>query len=680
MPLPFNAYTRTPPQKRVQNLGPPPSARRPGPAYLSNDAYVAPIAEESPEASPRFAPPRSGAQTPQSERLRPQQYQRTPKQGSSKQGTPKLGTPKQQRTDTRERHGRDAAYAGVGLGLAGAGFEIPKHMPRPDPVDSPQQPVLISGRSTDQKVSPAQAESHASPADAAEQAGTFRFPFQSPTLSLSDSEYEEGHDASERPQMSPSQSQSRSPLLEPVAAPVEPMPDTDFEQKLGAIHGMSEKVPAIRRPPRLDLDTVRDAEARGSLTSLPELIRRATKLAANLDRGKTASRLGMLDMFKAGEKDPADAKSINGSMSDILAAFPAPGVTPTRRSMMGRQSYFDIDGQHEPVKQRRRCCGMPMWVFAIVCIVIILLVAAAVLVPVFLILIPNENHSKQNSGSGAALTDCKASLPCSNGGYSLISNDHCGCICTNGFTGAQCSSASDPECTTSDVDGGSTTFKNATLGNSIDRLLTGAESNFSIPLNSTSLLALFSTSDLSCTSENALITFDSKSQKLKRFWIVSDDDDEQPAPEPVHSTSPAPTPRAELVAAAKELNYPRSVGSSAGIVFQASSTTSAGAATGTDGAVPTPTPSATLAPASQADLDFARIVVLFVLEQTDDLSAAINAQQQLQNHFVASNATSQIDFSYPTLNVTADFGYFRLDFGNGTTLGGDGDGSGSLTR
>ena len=43
---------------------------------------------------------------------------------------------------------------------------------------------------------------------------------------------------------------------------------------------------AIRRPPRLDMDAVRDAEARGSLTSLPDLIRRATRLASMIDKGK----------------------------------------------------------------------------------------------------------------------------------------------------------------------------------------------------------------------------------------------------------------------------------------------------------------------------------------------------------------------------------------------------------
>lgn len=53
---------------------------------------------------------------------------------------------------------------------------------------------------------------------------------------------------------------------------------------------MSDKRPGARKPARLDMDAVRVAEGRGSLSSLSDLIRRATKLASNLDRGKTASR------------------------------------------------------------------------------------------------------------------------------------------------------------------------------------------------------------------------------------------------------------------------------------------------------------------------------------------------------------------------------------------------------
>lgn len=64
------------------------------------------------------------------------------------------------------------------------------------------------------------------------------------------------------------------------------------------------RLSAIRRPPRLDIDAVRDAEARGSLTSLPDLIRRATRLAAMMDRGKRpGSRLNDLTDFPMDEKD-----------------------------------------------------------------------------------------------------------------------------------------------------------------------------------------------------------------------------------------------------------------------------------------------------------------------------------------------------------------------------------------
>jgi hypothetical protein len=71
------------------------------------------------------------------------------------------------------------------------------------------------------------------------------------------------------------------------------------KDSLGATPAMSDIIPTTRRPPRLNLDAVKEAEARGSLTSLPDLIKRATRLASNLDRGKTASRVGMLDLFRA---------------------------------------------------------------------------------------------------------------------------------------------------------------------------------------------------------------------------------------------------------------------------------------------------------------------------------------------------------------------------------------------
>lgn len=65
---------------------------------------------------------------------------------------------------------------------------------------------------------------------------------------------------------------------------------------------------SLKRPPKLNMDGTRETDTRGSLTSLPDLIRRATRLASNLDRGKTASRLGMIEMFNGtdlSEKDRA---------------------------------------------------------------------------------------------------------------------------------------------------------------------------------------------------------------------------------------------------------------------------------------------------------------------------------------------------------------------------------------
>jgi hypothetical protein len=63
------------------------------------------------------------------------------------------------------------------------------------------------------------------------------------------------------------------------------------------------RLSAIRRPPQLDIDAVKKAQARGSLTSLPDLIRRATRLAASLEKGRRpASRLDDLSDFPDSER------------------------------------------------------------------------------------------------------------------------------------------------------------------------------------------------------------------------------------------------------------------------------------------------------------------------------------------------------------------------------------------
>ena len=80
------------------------------------------------------------------------------------------------------------------------------------------------------------------------------------------------------------------------------------------------RLSAIRRPPRLDLNVVRDAEARGSLTSLPDLIKRATKLAAMIDKGKRpGSRLNNLNDFS--DIDLVREKEEGGKSRSLLFRF-----------------------------------------------------------------------------------------------------------------------------------------------------------------------------------------------------------------------------------------------------------------------------------------------------------------------------------------------------------------------
>ena len=631
MPLPQMPVPAVAPQRKSQTFGPPPSARRPGPTYLTRDSFVTPIAEESPEASPRSAAFPGGAVSNHSSRLGVQVPSRSPflvEKGES---------------DVQHISTRDDATR------------------------------LIQQAGRDQKSKPELIITSPPTGPAAQQASGFRFPFASPTRSRSSSEYEL---EVEKPPLISYGSRSRSPLLSPDNGLPSPFSEKHFEAR----PSMSDRIPSSQRPPRLDLDMVRESAVRGSLTSLPDLIRRATRLAANLDRGKTASRLGMLDMFSSSEKlnrDKTDARSASGSMSDMLSAFPAPGTTPTLDRMV---SDFTSANGNDASKQRksgRRCCGMSLWVFLVICLMLLLLIAAAVLVPVFLIVIPNQHQAQHDAASQAALGDCSSSLPCSNGGVSLISSNVCSCICVNGFTGAQCTTGEDPGCITSDITAGSKSISNATLGVSIPRLLSGSQSNFSIPLNSTSLLSLFSANSLSCTSENALVTFNSQSSKSKRFYIVAE---EESLSGTVESHAPAPTARAKMIERMKERRGSQTVATSAGIVFQQSSTTAAGASQ-TVVSMPSSTPSATTnaqSSQSQDTLDFARVAVLYVLEQTSNLDAAIKAQQSMQDLFLQSNMSSTLALNFGGLNITADFDSFALNFGNGTRIGGDGNGQGGL--
>ena len=437
--------------------------------------------------------------------------------------------------------------------------------------------------------------------------------------------------------------------------------------------GFSDKRGVVKRPPKLDIDAVRDMEARGSTTSLTELIRRATRLAGNLDRGKTASRLGMLDMLGEDEKLGGRPRARREStMSDMISAFPAPaaGGTPRRDTMWPEKGdYGQNDGTNGGRdSRRRRCCGMSMPVFIAVFVIVIVLIAAAVLIPVFLVLVP-----KQHSNSGPNLQQCATSYPCDNEGTSIVSNDACNCVCSNGFTGAHCDIAPSSDCTSRSVVDASRTYRNATMGTDLVPVFEDAGPQFNIVLNGSTILSLFASGDLSCSSENTIIDFNSTSASEKRFVIVPGLGAANINPNPLPVPTATFTTTRNLV--------PRQTASTDGIVFATSSGAPQPTAASTTTVLSGSTPSTTSPPASASSstgigtdttpkqLEFAQLVVLYALQQSGTISIAANAKQQLLASLLSGNTTEKVQVGFGSFVMVADFKDFSIKQGD-VTVGG----------
>ncbi|KAI4157394.1 MAG: hypothetical protein L6R39_000676 [Caloplaca ligustica] len=464
-----------------------------------------------------------------------------------------------------------------------------------------------------------------------------------------------------------------------------------------------------KRPTRLNLAGPQQWEPRGSATSLPELIRRATRLASNLDRGRTASRIGMLEML---EKEKSKHPSRSGSISDILAAFPSPSLhtpqaqsprfpSPLARSGLHRGFTATPDqSEYSKNPRGRRCCGLPVWAFFLLCIILLLLIAAAVIIPITLIVLPRQN-SHPAAGSLAA---CQKSFPCANHGISVLQAGSCRCVCVSGFTGASCNVAADSGCTTSSIDSNdksNTVYRNATMGTSIPRLFNLANSTYSIPLDPSILLSLFSSQNLTCTAENALVTFNGKPQRKRDFPPSS-------SRKPRHLrldeilTNRRPTRASPLDARAiaNRASPVQAAVTSNGIVFAApsvaadippkSSSTSPSSAVSSAPSESASNPSSTTTnnnpkiesepfsrPLTANVLDFARTAVLLILQERD-LVTAVSAQESMQAAFSPAVAPDAGNFNASVRDLGAgikiNWGQLSVDFGNGTSFGGEGKG------
>lgn len=266
------------PRKSV-TLGPPPSARRGASSFYSHLSYVSPIPEESPRsrshasyASSAAMPDSWGTPSPMSSPRDPEEYldhviieERTP---SPSEGMSVRSVPDDDGDESRlvrsasiGRRGRANLVTTGSRNLDAEGFSS-------RPGASPIQRNPFADGTVLLEPSP---ESSSGTVPSARSAGT-----PPAGRALTADEILSAYDA---------------------ASAVDPRASRRMSSVANAQtpRGFS-RLSALRRPPRLNMDAVREAEQRGSLTSLPDLIRRATRLAASLDRGnRPASRFDMDD-------------------------------------------------------------------------------------------------------------------------------------------------------------------------------------------------------------------------------------------------------------------------------------------------------------------------------------------------------------------------------------------------
>lgn len=617
--------------RKPSHLGPPPSTRRSGPTFYSTGSYVSPIPEESPEPSPR------AVQSFASSKVIPSSWGSAPRQSEivgmyeDMPENPSYNRP----PSPQDEEVTLVRQASLGRRAKPSLCTLSKPQGDSNNSETGNSPV----KSPIQSTRPTQIASRAP------------VPANTNTAALKPSGLRKEVEIPRHPLHQRSYSSSSDSSIDDLEKPPIPVSVLDHpslkELEMEDLNSMNQRKLDARRPARLNLDAVREAEARGSLTSLPDLIRRAAGVANNLDRGKTASRLGIFDMLNAnGDKR---TRRHSGSISDILASFPPPGIATPDGS---RNTVWPVGGRANPSvtfppeyneigqeKQPRRCCGIRRSVFILVILLLIIIIAAAVLIPVFLIVLPRQQEAisaAQSTDLSIDADSCEAIQPCKNGGISIGSKDSCGCVCVGGFRGSDCSIPGDSSCTTLDISDASNDYSNVTIGSALPRLFKSAEPDFNIPLDASKIVELFSAEDVSCTSENAIVTFNGANRK-RDASLHSFNRHLRKHPGHKHPT---------IIVRKEELED-------------------------IEDTIPTPTGSPTASPTnptlSPETLDFARIAVLYMFEQTGDFIDAVAAQERIQKFLNGAekkdnNEDSMVEYLAEPQGISVDELEFELNF------------------
>ncbi|KAM3520833.1 hypothetical protein MY4038_009271 [Beauveria bassiana] len=441
--------------------------------------------------------------------------------------------------------------------------------------------------------------------------------------------------------------------------------------------GNNTRSSAMKRGLRIDMDAVREAESRGSLTSLPDLIRRATKLAAMIDKGKRPTSrmdnlsdlLGEKQSSSDGRGDTRGGRPASG-LSDMLAAFPPPVSTPQFNNGPNRSSWLGQGGwplrsgpksgtekAKKSVKSKRRCCGLPLWAVIVATILLLCVIVAAIVVPLELFVFNKSGSANDNTG----IDKCRKDLTCLNGGTNVISSGTCSCICSGGFTGPNCATAASVGCTTTDIVSidRTSTIKNVTLGQSIPRLIAEANSTFSVPLSGTSILAKINANGLSCIAQNSLVTFNGRSTQA--------------------SSKTQAIPKTRRASRQAQANWAAQISNDFGTDTTLSNPRLGSPETAT-GTLHARTNEQEPFNVTDTVIDFCRVSVLFVLQE-QDVNTAQDAQSDVQAFLTKITASDAVNGPKITQkqasNITIGNGSsinlvdFHIDLGNGL-LGGIG--------
>lgn len=232
---------------------------------------------------------------------------------------------------------------------------------------------------------------------------------------------------------------------------------------------------------------------------------------------------------------------------------------------------------------------------------------------------------------------------------------------------------------TSEVDNG-TISKKATMGSSLPVLFNESQQKFGINLDSITIMALFSMNNISCKTENALISFSDvkrsgsnnnnsrRSIHLPLDIDLSDGDNDVPT-RSLDSTDTGAALAARSTATSNGIVYDNSIGnegpgpgsqgpstSTPSTTILPSTQTSSGASATPETKPASPSNSTTV---PDAVVEFSQVAVLYILQKTGSFNSALYSESQISSFLTDAYNHD----THPRLELLGTFG---LDFENQT--------------